>query len=83
MKSSSEKSKRKSDKKIQFHEEEIKDHEEGHVIKEADTKFEKTDDAEVVGEDDDLDKKLIEAHKNAEVNILRSSSKEIIEDEKE
>ena len=73
---------KKSDKKIKFHEEEVKDHEEGHVIREADTKFKPpTDEVDMAVDDDaDLDQKLIEASKNAEENILRSSTKDITED---
>ena len=71
----------KSDKKIKFNEDEIKDHENYHVIKEADTKFNKPDEADVMCEDDaELDEKLIEAHKNAEENIVRSSSRENLDD---
>ena len=72
----------KSEKKIKFNEEEIKDHEDYHVIKEADTKFEVQPEVnDAVEEDAELDEKLIQAHKNAEENIVRSSSRDNFEDE--
>ena len=44
--------KHKSDKKIHFIEDEVKEHEEGHVIKEASDKFVKWDDSDVLDGDE-------------------------------
>eukprot|EP00343_Euplotes_focardii_P003722 CAMPEP_0205805206 /NCGR_PEP_ID=MMETSP0205-20121125/8351_1 /ASSEMBLY_ACC=CAM_ASM_000278 /TAXON_ID=36767 /ORGANISM="Euplotes focardii, Strain TN1" /LENGTH=83 /DNA_ID=CAMNT_0053076035 /DNA_START=1 /DNA_END=252 /DNA_ORIENTATION=+ len=56
-----------SGKKIHFNEEEVKDHEEGHIIKKASDKFVRVDSSDLnVG--DEIDKRLEEANKNAEEN---------------
>lgn len=64
--------KEQTEKHPHFAEEEVKGHEEGHVLKDLDTHFEKSkaeDEAKAEEEDPEVKEHLEEAEKNAEKNV--------------